>query len=89
MKGSAVIEYAINNDLHPSFMASFHEVSKECIAGFQILYIRTANTVSGSMLIFPIPLFQDFSSILYDSSKMRIDVSVILRIIFMIGRRNK
>ena len=89
VKGSAVVEHTVQDHLHPPLVHLFHQPDEKFIAGFQI------PDVSGSLLIFlradiVIGAFRKrIPAVLHDPPIMRIDVIIVLYVIFMIGRRYK
>ena len=89
IKRTAVVKYAVNNDLHASFVNFFHQLCKKFITGFQILFIRYPVHIPGCMCITLISLTEQFSLIRYNHTEMRVYIIVVLYIIFMIGRRYK
>ena len=89
MKGTAVIEYTVNNYPHSSLVTSSHKISKKGITGFQILPVGTSNAIPCRISVFRIPLLQKLSAVLHNHPQMRIDMIVVLRIVFMIGGRDK
>ena len=85
-----MIKHTIQNDLHATLMSLRHHLCKKLIAGFEIFLIGHAVNISGCFTILPLIVDARSSpSSLDNFSNMRINVVIILNIIFVIGRRNK
>ena len=89
IKGSAMIKHTIQNDLHATLMSLRHHLCKKLIAGFEIFLIGHAVNISGCFTILLLIGTQKLSLVMDNFSNMRINVVIILNIIFVIGRRNK
>ena len=84
-----MVEYSVQNDLHPSAVNLLHKPDEQFITRLQICLVCRADAV---LLRIGIPLFsrsQQSSAIHHDLSYMRIDIIIVLRIVFMIRRRYK
>ena len=89
IKGTTVIKDTVQDNPHSSLMKFFHKFYKQRIAGFQILLIRHAFLILCSEMVFFLAFRQDFSTVFYNFSKMRIDIIIILYIVFVVGWRDK
>ena len=95
IKRTTMVKYTIQNYFHATPVYFIHKFSKKLVTCFQILHIcDTADifccgfiwmlTVTNQLPIFP--SFQQFSFILDNPPNMRVDIIIVLTIIFMIGR---
>ena len=80
-----MIEYAVQDDLHPALMGFLHKGDEYLIGGLQILLIRYTRDISGRLGIVQGIRRKKISGILHDLSEMRIHIIIVLYIIFMIG----
>ena len=85
IKGSAMIKYPVQNNLHPPAVSLLHQLNKKLIAGFQVFLSGYTIDILGRLDIILCPMGQQFSLIHHDLSKMRINIVIVLNIIFMIG----
>ena len=83
---AAVIKNAVQNDLHASSVRFLHDFCKKPVACFQILFIGNAVNISGGKSVLCLPVFQQISLIMYNFTKMRIYIVIVLNIILMVGR---
>ena len=89
IKRSAVIENAVYYNFHPALMGLFYKLCKQKIACIKIFDI--SNSVY-ELCCFPIIsniFFQSIAPIFYNFTKMRINIIIILNIIFVVRRRYK
>ena len=95
IKRAAVIEHSVQNHLHAAAVCLLHQADKQIITRAQISSVRHPGDVSGSLCIvlgtvrknsfIRLHLF-----LLRDNfPEMRINIVIILRIIFVIGRGNE
>ena len=70
-------------------MHLFHKLNKKFIAGFQILFVRHSFLIFRGIGIFMIALCQYIPAVFNNYSIMRINVIIILNVVFVIGRRYK
>ena len=87
MKGSAVIKNTVNNNPHSSGVTSHHKVPKKGITGFQVCFLGTANAVFTCLSVLRLSRKKHFSSIFNKPPQVRIDMVIILCVIFVIGGR--
>ncbi len=84
-----MIKYSVQNHTHSTTMHRFHQLDKQCITCLQI------NPVTGSLLVFSrgyivcIRFKKSITAICHNSSKMWVNIIIILNIILMVGGRNK
>ena len=86
VKRTTMIEYSVNNYSHSATVDLFNQPDKQLIAGFQIFFVRCTNPVFISVIITLFPGFQKSTAICHYLSNMWINIIIILRVIFMIGR---
>ena len=84
IEGTAVVKYTVKDNPHASLMHLFHQTRKELIAGLQIANVPGPLLVFCRMDIILSSLRQSLSSVLYDLSVVRINIVIILNIIFMV-----
>ena len=89
IKGTAMVEYTVYNNVHPPFMGFLHHPDKQFVACFQIGIIRHPVHIFCGKPIFPLPRRQQLPLFLHNFTEMRVNIIIILNIIFMVGRRNK
>ena len=89
VKGAAVVENAVQNDFHSTFVGLLHEMGQKLVAGFQIFRIRHTLNVFGRMGIIIIPGGQALPAVVNDLPKMRVYGIIVLNIILMVGGRYK
>ena len=89
VKGTTMVKYPIQYHANASFMSFLHYFCKKCITCFQILQIGHSVDITGGILVFILPVLQQFSLIVNDLTKMGIDIIIILNIIFMVRGRYK
>ena len=81
----AMIKYTVQDDTHPTPVHLLHQSGKQFVAGFQIADITYSFLIFGCMYIVRCAFRQCLAAISHDFSIVRIDIVVILNIIFMIG----
>ena len=79
-----MIEHAVQNDLHSHPVGFPHEGGKEPVARFQILPVRRTDDIFRGPLIVYGAAGKHLSPVVYDQRQMRVDMFIILRIIFMV-----
>ena len=89
IEGTAVVEYAVQNNLHSAPMRFLHQLCKECIGSLEISLVCHALDVLGRMAVVIIVPCQRLSAVLHDLPVMGIDIVIVLNIVFMIRRGNK
>ena len=89
VEGSAVIEDAVEDDLHTAFMHLFDKLDKKAVAGLKVHRVSHTCDIAGGVPVVQVPLPESIPLIPDDLSKMRIHMIVILCIIFMGRRRDK
>ena len=86
VKGSAVVKYTVQDHFHASLVDLLHQLDKQLIAGFQILFVgHTVNIPFGMGIVF-VPVRQQISLIMNNFSKMRIHIVIILNIVLVVRR---
>ena len=83
---SAVVEHTIEDHLHSPSVRLRHHFGKQFIGRLKVRLVRHTIHIPGRQTILIRSLRQKLSHILHDPSKMRIDIIIILNVIFMIGR---
>ena len=81
-----MIEHAVQDHTDPALVGLLYEQGKERIAGLEIFFGADTGDVAGGMPVVRIPRREQIAAVRDDPSQMRIDVGVILRIVFMSGR---
>ena len=89
VKRTAMVEYAVQNDLHSSGMNLLAELFKQFIGSFQILRCRRSDYIACGVAVISILPHKRVAAVLHDPAEMRIYMIVVLTIILMIGRRHK
>ena len=89
IKRAAVVEHAVQNDLHAAAMRLLHDLRKQLVAGLKIRLVRHAVNISGRLAILALALGKKLPVVRNDLAKVRIDIIIVLNVIFVIGRRNK
>ena len=84
-----MIEYSVQYHAHSAPVHLFHQFRKQCIACFQIFFRPGTDLVHGRITVALRPLRKRTASVFDDPSVMRIDIVIILNVIFMIRRRYK
>ena len=89
MKRSAVIKHTVQNHLHAPVMNFLYKICKPGVASLQIFLIHYPLLIDARLPVIFSTVRQRSSPVFCDQSQMRINVIIILGIIFMIGRRYK
>ena len=89
IKGTTVIEHAIQNDSHVSAVCLCHHLSKQLVAGFQIRLVSHTVDVTGSKTVLPLSVGKQIPFITDNLSNMGINIIIILNIVFVVGRGDK
>ena len=84
-----MVEHAVEDDLHPAAVNLLHEMGKILVGRPQVLRIRDAVDEALRVHVVHIAFLQELSPVADDFGQMRINVVVVLDIVFMIGRGDK
>ncbi len=86
IKRSAVVKYTVQHYPDPPLVHLFHKTGKKFIAGFQILFMNYPLNVFAGLLVILLPFLENLSAVLTDHRKVRINIIIILTVIFVVGR---
>ena len=86
IKGTAVVEHTVQDHFHAPAVNFFNQLNKKSVAGLQVCFVGYSFDVFRSMGIDRIPVLQSLATVAYDLSIVRINVIIILDIVFMVGR---
>ena len=78
-----MVEYTIQYNLHASFVYFLHKRCEQSVGSFQILKAAHSLPVFCRMAVVLIVALQAVSTVRQDHSKMRVDVIIILNVIFI------
>ena len=84
-----MIKHTVQNDPHATPVQLFDQTDKELIRCFQVRLVRHACDIPGCIFILRLPVFHQLTIIFDDLSKMRIDIIIVLNIVFVIRWRYK
>ena len=85
VEGTAVIEHAVQDDPHVPAVQLLAETGKEIVALFQILHGGDPADIPGRIAVMLFPGLHGELDIVHDDAKVRINMLVILGIVFMTG----
>ena len=85
MECAAMVEYTVYNHAYPPFMCRLHKLGKQRVRRLQIYQICRPRNIKG--IIRPRIFRRNFLA--HDSAKVRVNMVIILYIIFMVARGNK
>ena len=89
IKGSAVIEYSVQNDPHTSSVDLLHQFCEETVAFLQISPVCHPADIFSRAGVVLVSRMQKVSAVLHDLPVMGIHIVIILAVIFMIAGRNE
>ena len=89
VKGTAVVEYTVNDNPHASPVGFLHNLNKKLVAGLQVLLIRNTVDITAGEAVLMLPVRQKLPFLADDFPHMGINIIVILYIVFMVGGRYK
>ena len=89
MKGSAMVENAVQNDAHPSCVRLLYQLCEKCIRGGKVFVRCCARDIKRCGFIRFGIRRQNRTAFSDDFPEMGVDMPIILRIVFMIAWRNK
>ena len=84
---TAMVEHTVQYDLHSPPVKFFHQPYEELVAGFQVPAVGRALLVLARFGVIGHAFGQDLSSVFQYHSVVRVDIIIILDIIFMVRRR--
>ena len=84
-----MIKHTIQNHLHPTTANFLQETCKPCIAGLQVFKADHPLPIHFGLPVIFSAVRQRSSPVFCNQSQMRVNIIIILGIIFMIGRRYK
>ena len=84
-----MIEDSVKDHSHPALMHLFYKTGEKLIARLQVPDVSGPFLIFARMDIIPGAFRQRLAPVRHDPAIMRIDIIIILYIIFMIGRRYK
>ena len=85
IKGTAVIEHAVQDHLHSPTVNLLHQPDEKLIAGLQIFFPGDPVNIPGRLHVVFCPAWKKGAFIHHDFSDMGINVVIVLNIVFMIG----
>ena len=87
--GVAALQCGRQDNLHAAAVDLLHQRGKILVACLQIFLLRDAADIPRRLFIVLLALRQTFPLVPADHAEMRIDIVIVLDIVFMIGRRYK
>ena len=84
-----MVENAVKDDAHPAGVQFMAEVGKEHTAPLQILHGGDAADILRRVAVMLLPRLHFMIHIIGDDAEMRIDMLIILAVVFMTGRGDK
>ena len=82
---AAVIKHTVQNHFHAPSVRFLYHLGKKRIAGLQILLIGNTVNISGGKAVFRLSVLQQVPFIMHNFPKMRVDIIIVLNIVFMVG----
>ena len=85
IKGTAVIKYTVKDNSHPFFMHFFYEMNEKLVTCLKIAFVCDTGNIFTCVHVIIFPVWKCISLVHNNFSIMRVNIIVILNIIFMIG----
>ena len=89
VEGSAVVEHAVQDDAHAAAVKFLAEGGEERVALFQVFHAGDAADILRRVAVMLFPGLHDMIHIVGDDAEMRINMLVILAVVFVAGRGDK
>ena len=89
VEGAAVIEYAVQNDAHAAAVQFPAQDRKQFITLFQVFHTGNPADIFRRVTVVLFPGLHNMVHIIGNDAEMRINMLVILAVVFVAGRRNK
>ena len=84
-----MIKDAVHNHPHSPPVGFLHHLNKQPVAGLQIFTVCHPVHIFGRGTVFPLPLPEQIPLIIHQLSEVRVNIVIVLNIIFVIGGRDK
>ena len=89
IKRSTVVKYPVQDHFHSSPVDLFHKLPEKLVAGLKIPFIGHTADILKRMAVIPVSGAQKAVTVLHDLSDMRIDMIIVLAVIFVVAWGNK
>ena len=84
-----MVEHAVQDNADPALMGLLHQRAEELIRRLQVLFFSNPADIAGCLRVIIFPLVQDLSLVNDQLPEMRIDMVIILGVVFVIGGRHE